>query len=359
MTSASRSMTVPRSWNAVTPGWVSAVLRRHCDGALVSDVDLGEIDIGTTSRAFARLTYSAGHGPERVFIKAQGSIGHRLLLASTGVLFGEARILAHRDLLPLETPIVYGSVVERRTLRTITVMEDVSARGAFLNNPAEPMSPTDVASALGCLAQLHSAYWDRPLPPQLSWVKPWRMGPGYLLFGAVAPRKALTKLRKTGHLGVLPRPPWSVGDGLAMLRCSCRLARCGPQTLLHGDAHIGNTYLLPDRRVGFYDWQFIRSGSWAHDVGYLLGSSLSVQDRRAHEQDLLRGYLDSLTSNGAGPTVPTFDQAWRRYRQTPAYGLHIWLGIHASDDLHSADNSLATIERFARAFDDLETAAAV
>ena len=31
-----------------------------------------------------------------------------------------------------------------------------------------------------------------------------------------------------------------------------------PATLLHGDPHIGNTYVLPGDEVGFLDWQVLR-----------------------------------------------------------------------------------------------------
>lgn len=33
------------------------------------------------------------------------------------------------------------------------------------------------------------------------------------------------------------------------------------QTLLHGDPHIGNTYLVPTGEVGFLDWQVARHGN--------------------------------------------------------------------------------------------------
>ena len=54
----------------------------------------------------------------------------------------------------------------------------------------------------------------------------------------------------------------------------------GPQTLLHGDPHIGNTYMLPNGELGFLDWQVVRQGCWAHDVGYFLQSALTTPDRR-------------------------------------------------------------------------------
>jgi aminoglycoside phosphotransferase (APT) family kinase protein len=45
----------------------------------------------------------------------------------------------------------------------------------------------------------------------------------------------------------------------ARLRLRYRAGR-GPQTLLHGDPHPGDTYGLPDGTTGFYDWQLARLG---------------------------------------------------------------------------------------------------
>ena len=72
----------------------------------------------------------------------------------------------------------------------------------------------------------------------------------------------------------------------------------GPQTLLHGDPHIANTYLLPDQSGGFLDWQLMIKGRWAHDVTYLLITGLATEDRRTHERALLSYYLDELRRFG-------------------------------------------------------------
>lgn len=61
----------------------------------------------------------------------------------------------------------------------------------------------------------------------------------------------------------------------------------GPETLLHGDLHIGNTYVVPDGEGGFLDWQVLCSGNWTQ-------SALTETDRRRHEEDLVGEYLASL-----------------------------------------------------------------
>ena len=124
-------------------------------------------------------------------------------------------------------------------------------------------------------------------------------------------------------------------------------------TLLHGDAHIGNTYVLPDGDVGFLDWQVLRRGNWSQDVGYFLVSALTEEDRRNHETALLQVYRGALEV--PQQQLPTMEQVWLQYRSTPAYGLAIWLSTLGTDGWQSREISLALAQRFAAAFVELDT----
>ena len=78
----------------------------------------------------------------------------------------------------------------------------------------------------------------------------------------------------------------------------CELARLThaprPWTVVHGDAHIGNFFLDGAGRPSLLDWQLAQRGPWYLDVGYHIGSALTVSDRRSSEDDLIRHYLDEL-----------------------------------------------------------------
>lgn len=128
-----------------------------------------------------------------------------------------------------------------------------------------------------------------------------------------------------------------------------------PMTLLHADAHIGNTYVLPDGGVGFLDWQVVRRGHWPQDVGYFLVGSLTIEDRRRHEADLIAEYRDALDA----PARPSAAEAWLHYRASAAYGLTIWLSTLGTDGYQPHDVSLALAERYAAAFIDLDSEAAL
>ena len=126
--------------------------------------------------------------------------------------------------------------------------------------------------------------------------------------------------------------------------------------LLHGDPHIGNTYMLPDGELGFLDWQVVRQGCWAHDIGYFLQSALTTSDRRVFERDLIEEYRTALSV--AESERPTPEEAWLRYRASAAHGLAIWL-ITVLSNVHAHERSLALVQRYAAAFADLDTPGAV
>jgi aminoglycoside phosphotransferase (APT) family kinase protein len=127
----------------------------------------------------------------------------------------------------------------------------------------------------------------------------------------------------------------------------------GSMTLLHGDAHIGNTYVLPDDEVGFLDWQVLRRGEWSQDVGYFLISALTEEDRRKNEAALLEEYRNALqVPQGQRPSI---EQMWRRYRTTPIYGLAIWLSTLGTDGWQSKEVCLTLSRRFSSAFVELDT----
>jgi hypothetical protein len=95
-----------------------------------------------------------------------------------------------------------------------------------------------------------------------------------------------------------------------------------PTTLVHCDFRADNLFFDDsDSENGFVaviDWQGISQGGAASDVGYFLSQSLSIEDRRAHEEDLLRGYHDGLTSGGVSGY--SFEQLRDDYRVGIIYG---------------------------------------
>ncbi len=98
-------------------------------------------------------------------------------------------------------------------------------------------------------------------------------------------------------------------------------------------------------------------GSWAHDVTYLIVTSLTPELRRAHQADLLAEYLDLLRELGVD-SVPSYDEALERYRQAALWGLVIgWL--ICPPDNYGEPITREAIRRTVEAVQDLDTLAAI
>ena len=75
--------------------------------------------------------------------------------------------------------------------------------------------------------------------------------------------------------------------------------RTGPRTASHGDFRLDNLlFQSGDPRPVVVDWQTLVWGSAATDVAYFVGGSVSTEDRRVHEADLVAHYHDALRRRG-------------------------------------------------------------
>ncbi|HKY13664.1 MAG TPA: phosphotransferase [Microthrixaceae bacterium] len=343
--------TIPASWEAIDAEWMTAALAARVPGAVVSEVELILRDDGTNRRARFGLTYSSGSGPASVFLKAADP-AHTQLNASTGGVFNEALLFLADVALPVDHPGVYRVLIDEPALDFLMVMEDITARGGDPRDATRPLSVAQAAHGVRALARLHSAYWGDRLDrqPALSWVEPFHAWSGMARGIDVGIRRAGDRIPATVRELSGDRIE---GDHWA--RYVTTLAD-GPATLLHGDPHIGNTYVLPGDEVGFLDWQVLRRGNFSLDLGYFLQGAVTVEDRRSSEAELLAEYRHALDLPDA--EAPSAEEVWLRYRASVAHGLAIWLATAAST-WQRPEVSLALSGRYAAAFVDLDTPSAI
>jgi aminoglycoside phosphotransferase (APT) family kinase protein len=329
-------------------------LRRHHPDAVVSAVEVVLRDDGTNRRARLGLTYSAGTGPATVFAKAVDP-AHAELVALTSGLFHEPRLLNAGVVLPLDHPVVYAAIIDEDASDFLMIMEDVVARGADPRDSTRPMTVDQVASGVRGLAKLHGEFWGDRITgdPALSWVEP------FVAFAGLEYAPLEIAYQRLGD-SVPAEIPGMTGTDLFVdiwARYIGTLTEA-PQTLLHGDPHIGNTYVLPDDTVGFLDWQMVRRGNFALDLGYFLQGALTIEDRRRSERDLVEEYRGALSLSAHD--MPSVDEVWLRYRASVAHGLAIWMAtLSGGDAWQGAEICLALAQRYAAAFVDLDTRGAL
>jgi Phosphotransferase enzyme family len=100
-----------------------------------------------------------------------------------------------------------------------------------------------------------------------------------------------------------------------------------PLGLVHGDYRLDNmlfgTAEAP-RRLTVVDWQTVSWGEAMTDVAYFLGGSLSIEDRRAAEEELVREYFEQLEAHGVRGL--SWEACWLGYRRRSFLGVLMSVG---------------------------------
>jgi hypothetical protein len=336
---------IPPTWGDITPEWATEAIRSRHPDAEVSEVEVLLSSDGTNRRARIGLSYRAGSGPDRLFLKAEVE-AHRELHARHGFQFNEAELFASEVPLPVEHPLAYRIIIDRPRLDYIIVMEDLTLRGADPRDATRPLDIEEVRNGLLGLSLLHSRYWEfsGDTHPTLAWVGTWKPAQEFQVW-----QRERLPLGMERATDILPAEIADMsGDDIVDQWARFVSTLEHAVTLLHGDPHIGNTYVLPGGQVGFLDWQNVVRGNWSSDVGYFLVGALTVEQRRASAEYLLDDYIAALELTTGIP--PSQAEARLRYRASAAYGLSVWLGTLGSDDYQPAEVCRALVARYAAAF---------
>jgi len=257
----------------------------------------------------------------------------------------------------LEAPAVLGGAYDAETATFLLVMEDLRERGGTFGAVTSPVPLRTVRSLLDQLASLHARYWNSPeLNGGLSWMEAHTRGDLYAVFNTpqAAPAFIARQVEQEQFKREMVERLGTTVDGLfrQFQRVQQHQARL-PQTVCHGDAHIGNTYALPDGRGGLLDWQLASQGHAMHDVSYLVATALSVAERRTHERDLLAYYREQLLAKGVAD-APALDELWLEYRRAMVWGVYIgWLTTPVVN--YGWEITVMNHLRTMTAYEDLET----
>jgi len=252
----------------ITPEWLTAAL---ADAGLLragARVESFEADpIGTGQMADTTrftLTYDEpGSGPVAVVGKF-ASADDQSRATGLALRAYEIEVRFYREVaarIGARVPLVYVAEVEPETGWFTLLMEDITA--ARQGDQIEACGPEVAASVLDEMAGLHV--------------------PGFLE-------------RYADELA----PEYQEVCRIFVERMPAFLAlHAGPRTATHGDFRLDNLLFQPeDARPVVVDWQTAGWAGASTDVAYFVGGCLSIEDRRAHQDDLLAHYHDSLARRG-------------------------------------------------------------
>lgn len=338
---------LPRTVEDIDAGILSKVL-----GTTVRSVRVLDRDAGTSSRA--RLVLTGKDVPESVFVKVAAKTAATRLMGELGRL-GQTEVRFYNQLAPQLTglPYAYGAAFDSWTGRYLLVLEDLPAESCEFPDTLHPISPDQAGLIIELLADLHAAFWNR-LPRD-------GRGPlGWLYTPSGDVTSLLTgSLMHASMKRLAERSPFPVDNGRFIAdnyRAVAALIDTPPHTVMHGDAHPGNMYFYGGK-AGLLDWQAVRRGHPSRELAYTLITSLTPEDRRATQRDLLDDYRRALAAAG-GPDLDR-DDLWLRYRQSALYGYVAPLITAGMGGMQVEGIAMEGLRRGVAALDDLETVAAL
>lgn len=277
------------SIESVTPEWLTGTL-----GFAVSTVDAEPIGTGQIGRSYRlSLGYQGTSGPASLVVKFAGgdeAARRRVSTAFRKETGFYSELAADLD---VRTPACLYSALSDDALSFTLLMEDLT--------PARPGVQVDgcsVEQALGAvrnLVGLHAPRWNDATLHRHDFLMP--ATPSYAAFLSGLLDQA------TSEFIVRFGDELSADDVVTLKRVNdlaerWLTGRPEPFALVHGDYRLDNLMFPPIGDPIALDWQTVTIGLPARDLGYLLATALSVEDRRATESALVEAYHTALMANG-------------------------------------------------------------
>lgn len=325
-----------------------------------------EIDSrGTTDRARVHLGWNAAGRqaglPSSAFAKGTSSqVAPRAIVSGFGCHTYETRFFA--QIQPALADLTITPYVSRAGAggRYVVASEDLALRegGVTFYNADDDAPLAHVEAVIDMFATMHGRFWQSPrFASDLSWLETYSRRPGYAFMKRLFTwsEKRFMKQDREVPDAVRRLTKTYVQNQPALVK----VWEAMPQTLAHGDTHLGNTYGNPDGTAGIYDWQVFHKQNGLRDIAYFLGTSVPIEVRRAEEKNLIARYLHGLAEAGAGSRTPSFEEAFDAYRLMTVDG---WIAIVfslAAGGMQPDDRMEVTAVRAIAALQDLDVEQAI
>ncbi len=213
----------------------------------------------------------------------------------------------------LRTPRCYFNAFVPGNGDFLLLLEDLAP--AVVGDQVTGCSVEHARMAIHELAKFQSTWWNSPKLEALEWI------PAIDAEWNVAAAEENYELCWTPFVefaGDMLTPTVRAAGarlGKEMRNLLGRMSNDIPRTIVHGDYRLDNMFFAsPDGGPAFavIDWQISSRAGGVFDVAYFVAGTLPPEQRRAHEQEIVRSYFDTLVEHGVRGYG--FEQCWEDYR---------------------------------------------
>lgn len=307
----------------LTPEWFTGALREGGTLAPAAAVTaarselIGTGQVGMVVRSELEYGGERDGAPDSVVVKLPSTEqSNRQVGIAMGLYESEVRF--YKEVAPLAgitVPRMHWGDVEPETGRITLVIDDLTG-SCQVGDMIAKATPEQAELAFGELVKLQAPLWNDPRLRSLPWLADTARA--QMLFDAVAPaveqfKAAYGERLEPEHVALVQRlgPKASAWPAKAIVE---------PLVVIHGDFRLDNMLfgVGPGAHpISILDWQACRLGPPLLDHSIFLGSCMSLEDRRAHERDLLAGYHAGLVAHGVSEF--SFEDCLESYRISSLY----------------------------------------
>jgi hypothetical protein len=312
---------LPRTSSEITPQWLNGVLRKSgfCQDSCVRKVGIDLISHGRGAVCHVlrlRLGWEENqpHLPSSIAMKIPSNIEpiaqNFWWLLQTEVNFYKQIAHYHDGFCPG----LYYADMSPEAKQFVLLLEDLGKMTP--GDQVHRCSMQQMEMGVRSLARFHRMWWENPALDSYPWLRRPHMPKAekgsknwYLPIWQ-------SFVDKYAKIYGLSSKEIRLGDCVAAYSpLTNRLLGESHWTLAHGDYRAENLFFNPsnpDREVVAHDWQLVHIGNGSWDLAYFLLSSMSLEQRRRHEQRLINLYLSELSNDTE--IKYSFEQCLRDFR---------------------------------------------
>ncbi len=299
--------TIIESPGELSTDWLSVAL-----GGEVASYEVAAVGTGQMGSCHRIALVGDPAMPDTVLLKLPSSdSGTRQMVA--GAYRSEIRFYTELlSTVAIRTPTCLMATAVDEDGRFSMLLEDMSPAGQ--GDQIAGCTPDQARDAAVNLAGLHGPRWNDATLHELDWIS--LSGPDDAsLLSSVHGSATEAFLDQLGEAisaetrGTLLSCV-EVSEAWSLARQSERFG------IVHGDYRLDNLLFAPQGADGppvtAIDWQTLSLGLPTRDLAYLVGTGLTVEDRRAHERSIIEAYHRGLLSYGV--TDYPLEACWDDYR---------------------------------------------
>ncbi len=293
---------MPLTVDELTVNWLQEALTPHTNGALLNSfeaniIGVGEGFMGQLARIRLGWTEPDSDAPASLIAKFAATKPETREMAREQNLY-EREIGFYRDIghnAGVSVPTCYYGEYVADTNQFVLLIEDLAP-----SEPSDQVAGSDRQTSREVIeqfARLHARWWNNPELENYDWAK-W-------ILNEMPMEEALTRINasiedaeRTGRFDAYPE----MKRLMPMLPPLFRMKPAPPYpfSLAHGDLRSDNIICPTSEggRFAIIDWQLAGKGDPVNDIVRWLVQSITIEERRATEQELLKLYHSRLIEHG-------------------------------------------------------------